>query len=1066
MNADVFIKWTNSLIDYFFSRDSEEEVFLYVDEQILDQIGAEVGLGNHQSFLNTVLVSEDNRNCLYNELFHYVYGVFPENNSSHKSSSILQFAKLLKYGIQKAEFYFPYAVLVMYYASKTINNNNQAIGRYLKEQLNITNYNPIVDLFDWVHNEHTEFKNKRKTKQRIVGLIKYQLLLSPSEIKEINEGLYRISYEDNYSLSYVDKIRLIKDSVNDHVKYILRESLSNPDYQHRINSIIDMFDLESYERVHHNNICSILFRKEFALFLDFSQGRHFRLLSNYRPKGKKDLLQGDTHFTFTPSIDSIDIYNSEFVECNGNFIVELKEYYLRTTQLEIKPIPLGDVVFFYKYNEQKYLQSRNAYNRKVYIFVKKDRNGRILDEWENWADQNAFNCRRVDETNDVSDLTQGVWALYLADGLNAPYYTREDGWNITNNVKTISKRGGILVGKNTYLINALPFFEFPYNIQEEGLSVTINGEDRELSRDVDYRYFIQGNKLIIDLINDSDYKESRKIEVCINYSPPKTSEQLSAASEFWDNPCFYVRGQNIIYDQQKLYIFDKWGEKIDVEKEDADNRIIQGNFISGIRKTRLSNDRHFIESNDYNTIPNDNFYFLNLLASCIYMDPTCQITRDRLNKCIKYAATRLNIGVNEDGFVTRVISLLINSGYIAADFETSHYQAIPPAFIKIPRSIHNGGNQIWMLTGAYTRRFFNELVNYCTNNKINIKLRYSKKLENSNGSLKLLPPIILVGHNFNPQSFIGGYPYHCFDVNDTYDQALDLLSLLPSITEYKSTLERVPRDRVDVTMFVRPESNEFPRIREDNPYGYNNHVYIEQSYDGDFLKPSITEKWNHLYCYYKRNTPFIIKGTQHIYLPEDLRLPSLINRSLFIMNVGVPKYQKAFICGRPSKKIYTRMKSYKVNDARLHSVFEKLTGNSNYIDNPHIREKVISSKNNREGNWTYHMALWSKKADEELNDKIPNKLLVLQYKDIRYNTSDIVAISTYKKEGHIIKTYVNVQNKNSFLEVNSDSNDIMSFIIQNPKWQYKQIPFADNPSEIALSIFDHYVIEDDNILIL
>ena len=1061
MTSADFINWTNALMDYFFSRDSEEEVFLYVDEQILDQIGKDNELGDHQSFLNTFLVPIDDRITLYDELYLHENKCKPRrsatDNSTLRSPNILKFAKYLREKIQNAEYYFPYAVLVMYYASQTINEGDRAIGRYLYNIFG--NYDPIVDLFGWVHNDHPEFKNKLKTQQNKVGLIKYQLLLSPAEIREINEALYRVSYKYDLYLSYVDKILKIKDFVNDHVKSILKESLTNSDYQHRIKSIIDEFDLEAYKAAHKTDN-EVGFREYFALYLDFSQGRHFRLLSSYRPAGKKDFWQGDNHFTFTPSIDSIDTYNNEYVECNGKDTVVLKEYSLRTDKLEIKPIPLGDVVFFYKHKEQKYLQSRDAYNKKVYIFVKKGRQDKKLEDWNKWAEQNTINCRRIDD-EEVCDLIEGGWALYVADGLLSAYYNKEDGWNLTNRVRSISlnKKSGFLVGKNTYLINALPFFEFPEEIKEEGLSVKVKMENQTLSKDDGFRYFIQGNRLILDLIKDIDYEESRKIEVGIEYTNPITSEQLNAEIRPGENPFFYVRGQNIVYNQQELYHFNKWGEKTD-----ETNRIIQGNIISDIAHKPLSGASHVIETNNLGDIPLDYFYFINLLASSIYSEPNKQIARDKLEKCIQYAATRLNLEANEDGFVTKVISLLVNSGYLAADYRESCYQAIPPSFTKIPRAFHVGGYQIWMLTGTYTRRFLNELVDYCNSNNISLKLRYSKKLDHSRGSLKLLPPIILVGHNFNPQSFHVQYPHHCFDTNATNDQALDLLSLLPSITEYSSTLGRVPRDRVDVSLFVRPKSNEFPRIREDNPYAYNNHIYIEKSEDGDFLKPSISEKWHELYCYYKRNVPFVIKGTQHIYLPEDLRLPSLIQRSLFIMNVGVPKYQNAFICGSPSSKLYTRMKSYKVNDARLQTVYEKLTGNSNVIDNPHIREKVISSRNNREGNWQYRMTLWNKKENEELNDKIPDKLLVLQYDDIRYNFLEIIAISTYYKNGNIKKTYV--RRNSRFLEVSSESNSIMSFIIQNPRWQNNQIPFSNNHSEFTLTISDHYDIEDEDIMIL
>lgn len=1078
--CQIFINWTNALLDYFFSRDADEEVFLYIDESILDQIGRDNGLGDHKDFVKTFQVPSDKRINLYDELFLCENGYYPRrstnDNQKIKSPSILNFAIFLEEKFVDALYYFPYTVLVMYYASQARNENKGTLRDYIQKKLEINDYSPIDKLFSSLHDVFPEFKNKLKTNERIAGKIKYQLLLSPAEIREINEALYRISYEDDYSFSYVDKILKIKDYVNDHVKDILKESLSNSDYQYRINNIFETFDLDSYRKAHQNQTpTSVL--ENFTLYLEFSEGRGFRLLSSYRPSGKAVISQGDNHFTFTPSVDSIDSYNNEFVDFNGNEFVELKEYSLRTQNLEIKPIALGDVVFFYQQKKGGYIQSRNSYNRKVYVFVKKDRRGQNIAKWESWAAQNATNCERIDESYDVSDLTQEKWALYLADGLTSPYYTKQEGWNLINKVRSISNRPGIKCGNNVYLVNALPYFEFPYDINEQGLNLIVEKEGSQLSQNVDYRFFIQGNKLIIDLIKDIDYKDSRLIEVTINYTNPETNEQLTL-----DTPDgklkFYVRGQNIVYNQNGLYSFNNWGEM-----SDSDERKIQGNIITGITHRDLGKASHIIETNDFGRDYADPFYFITLLASCIYMEEDGKITRQRLEKCIKYTSTRLNIQSNEDGFTTKVISLLVNSGYIAADYRTSHFQAIPPAFTKIPRSFHAGStNQVWMLTGAYTRKFKNDLDVFCTKNAdgskrnvpVSIKLRYSKRLDNSRGSMKLLPPIILLGSNFNPAEFKNRFPHHLFDIINKHDQALEMLSLASPISEYDKTMESIPRDRVDVSRFVRPKSKEFPRVREDNPYEYNNHIYIEKSENGDFFKPSISEKWNELFCYYKRNIPFIIKGTQHIYLPEDLRLPSLIQRSLFIMNVGLPAYKKVFICDNPSKMLYTSVRSYKVNDARLQVVYEKLTGNCDVTNNPFIREKVTSSRNSQYDKWAYYMELWTRKEDH--NKKIPSKLLVLKYaifkldptKDIKtgcYSVSyrNIIVSALVERSNNSISQNTFYEKDKVLYKTDLSCNEIMSYIIKNKLSEYNN-KGVNNPSEFSLPSRDLYDIEEITIL--
>lgn len=1060
-----FIKWTEALKDHFFSRDSQEEVFLYVDEQILDKIGNDNGLGDHNCFLNTVLVDIGDRIDLYDKLYFHINRFQPRRtpaeNRKLTSSSILKFASFLGDKITGDQFYFPYVVLVMYYASQTAKRNDQAIGRYIKEQLGITNYDPIIDLFNRLNKDYPRFRNESRTRQRIIGLIKYQLLLSPSEIREINEALYRILYKDDFTLTYLDKIRRIKDYVIDDVKSILSMSLSNSDYQYRINSLFEDFDLESYKNEIHSRSINNNNTEFAALYLDFSNGRGFRLLSTYRPEEEKTLVQEGNTFTFSPSIDSIDIYNNVFVRYNNDEFVDLGDYSIRSDDLVIKPIALGHAAFFFKCGNGTYLQSIYHYYRKVYVFIKKDRQNKYINQWEEWADQHARNYKRIDEEYDVSDLTKNNWALYSADGLDAQYGDiAGDGWDTENKVRSIVKRGGIRCPneKNVYLINALPYFEFPEIINEPGLDLTIKEDDKDLEESTDYRYFIQENRLIVDLLKEINYEESRKISIIIKYSDPITQEDLSTEDYPNGSIDFSVRGQRINYNQDALYSFDRWGEKTD----NSDCKI-QGNIVTGVNINSLGRAAHVIDgAQNFTDSSKDYFYFINLIASCVYMEPSGQITRDRLEQCISYAAMRLNLKTNDDGFVPKTISMLINCGYLAANYNTRHYQTIPPAFIKIPRSFNVGGNQTWMLIGAYTRRFLTDLLSFCRDKDTAIRLRYSKILDKSRNSLRLLPPIILLDGVFKPNLFKSECPHHNFDILQDGDQSLNILSLIHSISEYRKTLEIIPRETIEFSRY-RTKSNEYPKIWEDNPYAYNNHIYIEDS-KGAVFKPSISHGWNHLFCFYEKDNPFIIKDTQHIYINTDLHLPSLIQRSLFIMNVGLPSYKKVFICGNSSRQLYTIMKAYNVNNDRRKQLFKTLTGVDNVDENQFIRERVKSSINNRRENWAYHMELWIKKEEEGLNNRIPDKLLVLRHEDNRYRATQNIAISTLyqNRRGYTQKNYVLIRKR--FLEVDSNCNETMTFIIKNPHWTYDKIPLAENPGDFTLPERDKYDIEEITIL--
>lgn len=1027
--------WTNAFVGYFFGQ-NEENVYLYVDEEIINQIGTNNDLGNIDSFLEAILLSYAEKCDIYDFFRNYHNVLQPRDtaiNRNLNAGGIFAFAG--EYLTQYDQpYYLPYIILAVYIAGTAQENDDNAIGKrletFIQERIenDAVDYSYLETMFERLRKQYPAFQNRRQGEQRYIGLLRRQLLLSKNQIEEIRAALYRIRYENDRDIDYVTKCESICNYVNEQVRGVIRDSMQNPDLQYRINSIFENFNLEYYQE-HLNNEHNEQEFRNFALLLDFSESRGFRLLSNYRP------IECIEHrsYLFEPSIDSIGEYSDKFVIHDGNEFVELRNYSLDTESLRITPLPLGEVVFFFKYDERRYLQSRKAYNKKVYVFVRD--NHQSINRWEVWAKDNATNFQRI-PSEMVEDLTQNEWVLYRADGVMTSYYAGEY-WN--NNVRSIQKSGGMLCTgeKDVYLVNALPSFKFPNEIIQTELILKVAEENEELVVNTDYRYFIQENKLIIDFIKDIGYERSRRITVNVEYNDqndPLEAEYI-----------FSVRGQSVIYAQNNLFCYNNWGERIENQEEFC----IQGNIVAGPNPIEIGNERYMIEA-DANWQPDfaNDFYFINLLASCAYMDPTTQITKERLKKCIKNAIIRLKIEeAQEKKFITKVIGLLVNNGYIAVNHVTSHYQAIPPAFVKIPQAFYHGGQQVWMLVGTYTRRFINELVCYCRTKKINFRKMPDRHL----GSFRLLPPIILLESSFNPSDFKNQYQHHSFDVCHKHDQALNIISLVPCITEYDNMLERIPRDRVDVVRFVNPQLDEFPRVREDAPYQYNNHVYIEEAENGNFLRPTVSEKWNDLFCYVKRGKPFIIEGNQHIYLPDDLRLPSLLQRSLFIMNMGTPVYKRVFICDNASSRMYEVMKSFTINNTRRQFLYRKITGNEDAKNNPCIRQKVGSN--------SFRMELWVKRSGEELNLTLPERILVLWYREEPYQY-EIIAISS---KGNVQKSFV--KRENNFQEVNSCCNEIMSFIIKNPRWTYNDINFVrNNPEIFTLPDKEKYDIEEIKIL--
>ena len=1062
METAVFLKWRDAFIDYFFRRDNDDEVFLYVNKDIIDQIGKEYKLGDLNSYLNVVLLNREERRELYSYLYYMEYGVTPPQKrvcqyANWIDASLYKFAYYLGDSLQKYNYCLPYIILAVYIASLTEGGNEKSIrekfrkiiqnkiecdsGRYdvtVVEDENGGKYGALEVMFEWLHEEYPMFNNRLRGNHRYIGLLKYQLLLSQSEINEINKALYTIQFngEEN-NRSYLDKVRLLKDYVNEKVKTILVDSLDNVDYQYRINRIIDNFDLETYQEKNPNaNRIKLHFGFVHLLWFDeISNKRGFKLLTNLR-----DCSVETNDYKIQKSANTIGGYNAEFVNYKDSDSVLLEEKTkLNSEDFDITPMPLDDVVFFYKYNDEYFIQSRESLNQEAYIFVKR----KCVEGWEKWAANGHVSDLLKIEDKEVEDLTQNKWTMYLAQGVLAPYYdTYKDGRKtLKNNVRAIARKGGMLPpGKNnTYLINALPYFEFPEDIDTDKLSVYMNMDNDTQDEGNDFSCIVCGNRLIIDICKDVDLTDSCRIDLKIEYG-----NELNAYEYF------YVCGQNVNYNEPNLFMINKWGEKIDEPTE----KYIQGNSVLGIIRNVMGNEQTVLSEEDLEDDINldfDEFYFINLLAACIYMEPNSTITRNRLEKCIRYAATRLDIDTNQIAFTTKVINLLVNAGYISADYISRHYQAIPPAFHKI--NLFVGGDvdftgKGYMITGLYTRKFLTDLCNYCRNKGVNVKYRYSDLLKNSRSYLRLLPPILILEKKFNPEQFIEQYPMHHVFFDNDNDMAMDILTMTPSISEYSKSLVTIPQDSFNVDL-VNTSETRFPRVREDNPYAYNNHVYVEET-DNSFLRPTISEHaWAGIYCYYKRNNPFIIQNSETIYIPTDLHLPSLIQRALFISNIGIASYKKAFICDNPSdgNVFYTIVKTYKITKNRQDKLCAILTGKG-VKDNPLVKHamKTIDIQHD----WKYEMELWTRK--EILNSSIPKKILVLK---------------EFSKKTHVrILAYANFKNvfyrsdKDVYIKVDGLVNQVMSMLIKDKHWSPKldkksisvDLPSADKYDKESLII--------------
>lgn len=1039
---DKFEKWTDALIDHFFKKDSTEEVYLYINEEELDNIGSENGLGNHEDFLSTFLLSIESRRKIYNELAHtYI-------SKGHKcskpnllnSNSILDFALLLADEFSSKDYFFPYIIVCIYAVGKSNETKDTKIGGALKEFLEINiksengRYKQLEELLEELHFRYPNFNNGSLTRQRYVGLLKYQLIISGTDERELKEAICSNTFDFSEDVPYEEKIYHIHDYVSDKLKEILDKSLTNIDYRKRINSIFENTDTETYKSSIKEN-GSLYKHGSFVLCLYLGSERNeLRLYTDVkdRPVSNQDL-------TITPSLDSFLDYNVNPVVVSDG--VKMKGYNLSVDGLTIKSLPLRDVVYFSKYNAEIYIQvAQPLEDKPLYIAVKNKK--RNIQKFEKTASlYSGLTALPIECQDAVEELLGQEWILYYAESKSCV----EKDENKKKAESSIRLSGGIIPpGKrNTYLASALPYFEFSGVVPEkDGLSVDLCVEDNELLPERDFNTYIKGNKVIIDLCNnDLDFSQSKHVDVTIECFGSEDSES------------YWICGQNINYDGKVLYKYDRWG---DFKQGDAEKSYLQGNNANGTESEPLKGCFIDQQLEEFNSQDLDSFYFINLLSSCCYMDQEGEITPYLIKKCLRYTSSRLGMNDLDTMMYTRITNVLVNTGYLAYNPYNRKYQLIPTTFVRVPKSLGGINNtQLYLLSGCFTKTFLEDLKNYCEKKGVKI-LRIPYMPEGDNIAGRLIPPAIYVDYNINFEEF-KNTSHHSFDIIYDCDASADLLAFSENIGDYENTLKVLPKDTFNA--HLRPAiENQFPRVRIDNNPSYNRHYFIENS-EGIYATSSIREQaWSYIYCQYKRSKPFIYLDANGstFYVPLSTHLPSIIQRALYLSNGGLPNIRKVFCCedSDKGKRFYSLMKEYKIDsiDTRWNKLLYNLTGYDTKDNNPSVKSCCRTKLT---------MELWSRK--QSFDNSIPRRILILKNQHTLSTTTDVIAVSslTDGKE-HECKTYL--YKEDAFHHVYGEFNNVMSQLILKNNWKYDDFSMDESGESLDfLDQQDKYKV--DNILI-
>ena len=434
-------------------------------------------------------------------------------------------------------------------------------------------------------------------------------------------------------------------------------------------------------------------------------------------------------------------------------------------------------------------------------------------------------------------------------------------------------------------------------------------------------------------------------------------------------------------------------------------------FLRIMNKVSCVDDPH-MQAMTASMATSDDLYFTNLLAACCYNSEYSEITHAKFRKCVSYAATRLNIDIQKEGFISNTKRLFGKAGIVHFDYSTSKCQAIPPSFMRVPFSVHQTtGSQLLMLGGCYTRSFIADLTDFCNDHNVSI---FSINGKRHSDEEKLLPPIILVGHNFSPSEFSNEYNQQC-DILDDNDFALSLLNMVPTYNEICSQFHFEHNDSHEFLPRLEPSSEPLlPRIRSMRSTSTQRVRYIEKA-NNVFaeIKNGMTA-WASVYCHHEMSRPMVIMQRDYsVYLPTTLLLPNYIERALYLMNLGLPETRKVFVCGDSGDTYYSLLNQYKLhNENRCNVLAKKLTGSENYATN-NLARKGVQTKHKME---FYISALNGGKYRE-------------MYMILRDNNcTNILAVA------HRHRVYLNCQG--TFFRVDAKNvNEVMTFLIQD-RWVF------------------------------
>ncbi|MDC1052021.1 hypothetical protein OAQ00_02320 [Flavobacteriaceae bacterium] len=958
-------QWNNAFVNYFFKENKDEEILLYVDETVINKIGKNNELGGISDFLKAIIVNNDNRKLIYGNNIDRVPNGNVEFNRRIQHGSIFEFAIFLsEHKNPKTKLPFLNYVILAIYAYSDLEVTNSSYYRNLnslircinEEQRKISSNNIKLDiLFENIELFDSRFKNVLIGNLAFMGLLKYQIVLSPNEKYEFEETLFKhkitISEDSNYHL-FANKFLSVLSNQYNTLREKIRLGGSEPVYARWFLNKAKNFSPGNF-LASNPNVTVGKQVGEIAIVFNPKGEKHLYLSINTAGTGNIKIKE----YNFFLDEKTEDGFSTYPVLLNNKKEVSFKKYdNIETEDYKFSFSPLKGVNFFQLNSLNHYQQVINPIaNTPTYIIVKNDT--KEINKWKDWKYKYTDKCSEALDLTLTQALFTEDYILYFADSINKEYYTRNTNIAAIDYSKElyIKKIGGYkLKSVNTYFDVSLPSFKIQNPVgSDEELKVIVKTNGNK-DRDIKY-HTLQNNTVELFLSTDKVILKAQQID--ITFKLRKLIKEFSfivIPSEIKATPL------------DSLFKLNGWGGV----KSNSEEIWYNGNEIKGSDKIKISNGRHeLIGLKDNHNLHNN--YFIYLLSALSNKKDSSELSYLDISSLI--SLTKVYYDINNIDYLTddctnrNIIRNLVALEYLNKkknDMGESTFQILPPSLLKLERSFTPGGSQIYKLSGVRSRRLDQVIEEFCNNNNVTIKyLDFNKTIQQPLEHL-ILPSLLFLGSTINIQNlaeFIEDEIGIHLLLQDNHHIGDSLLNFIKSVNSFEESFLRESEGNYENQSFDEGDTNLLPRIIESDSYFKRRGNTYKKKYlrisnnnsQGIYSEDEILINWAKLYVTHKQKKVILfLKQPQwngkinnfypEVLIPKTVTIPSMLYRALTSINHGIPETLKGFIINADDiniqRKRFIYLDSYHIGPKpeRRENISRILTGDTNVLDNDQV----------------------------------------------------------------------------------------------------------------------------------